>query len=212
MCLAGPVSPFLKPRSAPKNTPLKASLHTKRGKTGSSNLWAASEVHVSGHDRWGPALHRGGRSHGKASPGFCSWMTALVWGGPPREGSWFLEFAETLQPVMSPCTELPPPATQPALWFQVLSPGDGRRTPGAEGASGQLLCAQCPAQDRCGQDASENALLVGRGRGSRRNHWLILGCVSCQLSAAPAPESRAGDTEGVVGLLREQFLLRGCVQ
>lgn len=94
-------------------------------------------------------------------------------GGPPREGSWLLEFAETLQPVMSPCTELPPPATQPAPWFQVLSPGDGRRAPGAEGASGQLLCAQCPAQDRCGQDASESVLLVGRGRGSRRNHWLI---------------------------------------
>ena len=86
---------------------------------------------------------------------------------------------------------------------------DGRRAPGAEGASGQLLYARCPAQDHCGQDASESAMLVGRGRGSRHNHWLIQGCVSCQLSAAPAPESRAGDTEGAVGLLREQFLLRG---
>ena len=65
MCLAGAVSPFLKPRSAPKNTPLKASLHTKRGETGSSNLWATPEVHVSGHDRQGPALHRGGLPTGR---------------------------------------------------------------------------------------------------------------------------------------------------
>lgn len=53
--------------------------------------------------------------------------------------------------------------------------------------------ARRPTQHRCNQDASESRLLVGRGWGSWHNRGLIRGCVSCQLSAAPAPESRAGD-------------------
>lgn len=103
--------------------PLKASVQTKQGKTGSSNLQAAPEVHVGGHDWRGAHPARRGEFPREGMPRFLQLDGGPGLGGPPGEGSWFPELAYILQPVTSPRTELPPPAAQPVPRLRVCLPG-----------------------------------------------------------------------------------------
>ena len=98
---------FLNPDWLQRLPPLKASVQTKQGKTGSSNLQAAPKVHVGGHDWRGAHPPWRGEFPREGVPRFLQLDGGPGLGGPPEEGSWFPELAYILQPVTSPRTELP---------------------------------------------------------------------------------------------------------
>ena len=159
-------------------------------------MWKHEEVGVSGHHQLWPTLHREVGPYGKTVSGLCSGEAVPLPGprGPPREGSRFPELLGILRSASArdatthraadTCRSGHPSrsasaAVRPCSGFRVCLPSR-LRAPGAKGARGPLLCVRCPAQGCSCQDVSENESVVGRGRGSQQNHWLIWGCVDRQ--------------------------------